>query len=140
MTFLIFWIDTNRRFSAGISTKIAPMKNFLTWTPRIVLIAYSIFISVFALDAFSEEGSFFHRLGDFLMHLAPSVVVLLMLFLAWRFPLIGGLFVMILGMIFTIYFHTNRTFSYFMMISAPLFVAGLLFIFSHAFIEKSELV
>ena len=123
----------------GNATKIAPMKNFLTWSPRIVLIVYCLFISVFALDAFSEAGTFFHRLGDFAMHLVPTLVAGLMLVLAWRFPLIGGLFIMILGMIFTIYFHTDRTFSYFMMISAPLFVAGLLFILSHAFIDWDKL-
>lgn len=47
-------------------------------------------------------------------------------------PLVGGLFFMLLGMVFTIYFQTDRAAANFLMISMPLLVAGVLFIFSHA--------
>lgn len=107
------------------------MKNFLTWAPRLILAAYILFISSFALDAFSEEGTLVHQTGDFIMHLTPAVVTAGFLWLSWRFPIIGGLFLMVLGMVFTIYFRTDRTVALFMMISFPLFLVGLLFILSH---------
>lgn len=113
------------------------MKKFLTWAPRLILAAYILFISSFALDAFSEGGTLMHQVGDFIVHLTPAIVTAGFLWLAWRFPIIGGLFLMMLGMVFTIYFRTDRTFQLFMMISFPLFLAGLLFIFSHWITAKT---
>lgn len=72
-----------------------------------------------------------HQVGDFIVHLTPAIVTAGFLWLAWRFPIIGGLFLMMLGMVFTIYFRSDRTLLLFMMISFPLLLAGLLFILSH---------
>jgi len=104
--------------------------NFLTWFPRILAIAFAIFISVFALDSFEGHNTILQKLGHLLLHLIPTAAVLAMLYLAWNRRIIGGLGFMILGMVFTIHFGTWKELSLFSMFSLPLFVAGLGFIFS----------
>ena len=102
----------------------------LTWFPRIVILFYAGFISIFALDSFEGHQSFWEIAGHLFMHLLPTFVVLGALALAWRYRIFGGLAFMILGMIFTIYYGTWRSTELFLMFSLPLFVGGMGFIFS----------
>ena len=48
--------------------------SLLLWSPRIVGILVSLFIGMFALDAFSEGKPFFQALPDFVIHLIPAFV------------------------------------------------------------------
>lgn len=114
------------------------MKNFLTWFPRIVIIAFALFISVFALDAFSAGGSVWRKMGDFMVHLIPSFVTLLFLGVAWNHRILGGMLLGIWGLIFTIHFSTFRSNSLFMMFSLPLLVSGFLIIFSKLYSDQPE--
>lgn len=102
----------------------------LTWFPRVVALLFAGFISIFALDSFEGHDSFLQKLIHLLLHLIPTASVLLVLALAWRRRIIGGLAFMILGMVFTIHFGTWKETGLFLTFSMPLFVAGLGFIFS----------
>ncbi|MCC6723327.1 MAG: hypothetical protein IT258_02365 [Saprospiraceae bacterium] len=106
------------------------MSAFLTWFPRILSMAYVLFIASFALDSFSEPGSMLRHLGIFLLHLIPAIAASICLFVAWRRRILGGLLHIVLSMIFTIYFGSWRDTQSFLMISLPLAVAGFLFIVS----------
>jgi hypothetical protein len=108
------------------------MQNLLRWSPRLLAAAYILSLAAFALDAFEGPGGATEKAIGFLAHLTPAIVTAMVLAVAWRFPLVGGVFFMLLGMVFTIYFQTDRAAANFLMISMPLFVAGVLFIFSHA--------
>ena len=68
------------------------------WTPRIICIIAILFISLFALDAFSPELSFWQQISGFLMHLIPSFILLAILILAWKKEFIGGILFMIIGL------------------------------------------
>jgi hypothetical protein len=65
-------------------------KRILFWTPRAICIAFAIFLSLFALDVFSE----FHGLGKILLalliHLVPVYIVLGVLAVAWRWEWVGA--------------------------------------------------
>lgn len=106
------------------------ISRFLTWFPRVLAVAFALFISVFALDAWGNGDAVLTELGHTLLHLIPTAAVLAALGLAWHRRIIGGLVFMILGMVFTIHFGTWRTAQLFMLFSLPLFVAGVGFIFS----------
>ena len=54
-----------------------------------------------------------------------------------RRAFVGGLVFMVLGMVFTVYFAAWRTAELFMMLSMPLLLAGVLFIFSNWNLEKT---
>lgn len=56
------------------------------------------FISLFALDVFGMEGPLPWRLAGFLVHLAPSFVLVGMLIVAWRRPGVGGAMFIVAGL------------------------------------------
>jgi hypothetical protein len=93
--------------------------SILYWLPRILIVIYLIFISLFALD---ELGN---TLG-FVIHLIPSFIVLTVAIYIWKNELFGGLLLIILGIIFSIYF---RNIYAFIAVAVPLIVIGLLFVY-----------
>jgi CHASE2 domain-containing sensor protein len=104
-------------------------KDFLIlWSPRILGIAVSLFLSLFALDAFGQGKPVAVVLTDFAIHLIPAAVVLAIVALSWRRPWIGGLAFVVLGAAYgpTVNFRLDWTLP----ISGPLLTAGVLFLWS----------
>lgn len=65
----------------------------LYWSPRILSIAFAIFLGLFALDVFQEIHGFWRIVLAFLLHLIPAFILVAILIVAWRWELIGtGLF------------------------------------------------
>lgn len=64
---------------------------FASWAPRVFALCVIGFLSLFALDAFEEKGSLVRILTGFVIHLVPSMILVLVLVLAWRRPWIGAL-------------------------------------------------
>jgi hypothetical protein len=124
------------------STKI------LQWTPRILCILAILFISLFALDSFSSEHTFWQNIGAFLMHLIPSFVLLAILIVAWKWENIGGIILIIIGVVLCVsIFNLNYNQRHFTlwqsirnvsMLCLPFVLAGILFIISHS-VKKKEL-
>jgi hypothetical protein len=67
------------------------MARFVYLTPRIAGLLMALFTGLFSLDVFEMEGSLLEKIGAFLIHSAPSIVMLAALALAWRFPWVGAL-------------------------------------------------
>ncbi|MBE0685334.1 MAG: hypothetical protein IH585_04980 [Anaerolineaceae bacterium] len=65
------------------------LSRFLYFTPRIAGILMILFVSLFALDVFTAGGNFWRQLLGFLFHAAPAVILAILMFFAWRKPLIG---------------------------------------------------
>ena len=59
-------------------------KRLLFWLPRGFCLLFAAFISLFALDVFSEGYSLGETLVALFMHLIPTFVILLALAVAWR--------------------------------------------------------
>jgi hypothetical protein len=79
-------------------------ERILFWLPRILVIIFILFISLFALDAFSEPNSFWMNLAGFLIHLIPSFILIGILIFAWKFEEYGGILFFFLGIGFTMFF------------------------------------
>jgi hypothetical protein len=62
----------------------------LFWAPRAISIAFIAFLSLFALDVFSEGYGFWRTLLALGIHLIPSFVLLAILLLALRWEWIGA--------------------------------------------------
>jgi hypothetical protein len=77
------------------------------WFPRIFCILAILFISMFALDSFSPELTIWQQLGAFFIHLIPSFILLVFLFIAWKWEFIGGIIFILIGFAFSpyIFFH-----------------------------------
>jgi hypothetical protein len=110
------------------------------WLPRIICIPAILFISIFALDAFGPGLTIWHQLGAFFMHLIPSFILLVLLIVAWKWELIGGIILAVLGLALSplVFMHNyemnhsiGMSLGIIAMITFPFFVVGILFIISH---------
>lgn len=104
----------------------------LDWSPRLLLIAYTAFLGLFALDVFGLGLGFWRTLGALLMHLLPNVLLLMLLVLAWRRPWLGGL--VCLGLAAAYAATAGRRFGWtaVALISGPLLLTGALYLLSWA--------
>jgi hypothetical protein len=124
-----------------------PIKVF-HWLPRIICILAILFVSVFALDAFSPGLTIWQQLGGFVIHLIPSFVLLAFLIAAWKWELIGGIILAVIGLVMSPlvflvnynrnYFSVGRSLGIVLMITFPFIVVGILFIISHSLKKKND--
>jgi len=107
------------------------MKNkILYWAPRVLGILFALFISIFALDTFSEGYSFWESIVAFLIHLVPTYLAVAALLVAWKWEVPGGL--MYIGLaIFYIVMARNQHWIALLFISGPLLLTGALFLIDH---------
>lgn len=98
---------------------------FLVWTPRLLTIAFAGFVGLFAIDAFTEEGNTMDVMRVFLIHLTPSLIIVLILVFSWNREWIGGLTFIVLAITYA--FYAQSHFWWILLISIPLFIIGILF-------------
>ncbi len=108
----------------------------LTILPRLISILAIGFVSIFSLDAF-DHGTFSEQLFDFMMHMIPTFVLIIILAIAWKWELIGGIIYVLLGVFISPLIYTNSYLTI-ALITFPFFFAGLLFILSHFLRKKSS--
>ena len=107
--------------------------------PRLLSICAIAFVSLFALDSF-EHGSISEQLIAFLMHMIPSFILMIILAIAWKWELIGGVIYILLGIALSpfIFMHNYRmnhsiwiSLEVIALITFPFILAGILFVWSH---------
>jgi len=126
---------------------MATKENIILWTPRLLCIGAILFVSMFALDAFEPGIPFGQQLQNFFMHLIPTYLLLLLLWIAWKKSFWGGILFVIIGVVTSplVYnLNYNRThsvmtsLSIILMITVPFIVIGGLFILSHYQMKRKE--
>lgn len=119
----------------------------LHWSPRIICILSILFISMLALDAFDPRLTAWQQSVAFLMHMIPSFILIAILWVAWKWELIGGIvliFFCLLTSPWVFNQNYNRTHSVFvslqiiLMIIFPFILTGILFIVSHYARRKQD--
>jgi hypothetical protein len=115
-----------------IKTRRAParqalsMHNALTVVARLVAILGICFISLFALDVFGSGLPPAEIAIGLVMHLLPSLGLIVVLVLAWRWPLAGGLaYIAIASLPFVL---LGNPFWVNFMLGIPFALAGALFV------------
>ena len=114
------------------------MRNVLFWTPRVLMIIFILFISLFALDVFKGDKSGLSKIGSFLIHLIPSAILTVLLILSWRREWIGGIIFFVLGIFYIIIAWGKFPLITYISISGPLFLISILFIINWLSREKPE--
>jgi len=104
------------------------LRNVLYWAPRLLCVAFIIFLSSFAIDVVHEFNGFGQSTAALLFHLVPSFIFTAVLLFAWKWEWVGA--VLFSG--FAVYFAASnlRHPRWVLTISAPLLVVGLLFLAS----------
>lgn len=107
----------------------------LYWTPRVLGILFAAFVSIFALDVFGEGYGFWGTILALVMHLIPTLLVLTVLVIAWRWERVGGILLIALGVFYVIesWTRTHIHWSSYLVISGPLFLIGGLFLTDWAY-------
>jgi uncharacterized protein (DUF983 family) len=109
----------------------------LLWLPRVITILFTLFLSLFALDSFSEQTGFSQATLNFLIHLIPSFLMILLLVFSWNREWIGAVFFMMLGIFRLISAWGNFPYYVELLIAGPFFLISLLFLFN--WIRKRKL-
>lgn len=105
-----------------------PVKKILFWSPRVLGILIAVFVSLFALDVFGEGYSTVETIVALAMHLIPTLVILIVLQIAWRWEWIGGFLFVALGVLYITLFWEPSNLPAYLVISGPLFLTGILFL------------
>lgn len=101
------------------------LRRWLLWMPRVLAILVSSFLGLFALDAFAGGKTLGEALPDFALHLVPTLVLLAVVVLSWRWEGVGGW--VFIGLSVAYAFVARDHVSWVLCISAPLFAAGVLY-------------
>lgn len=110
------------------------------WLPRIICLLAILFVSLFALDSFEQGKTIWQQMEDFVMNLIPSIVLLVFLFVAWKWELIGGIIFIITGLVSSVLVYTmnynrlhsvGKSLAIVAMITIPFIVVGILFLISY---------
>lgn len=104
------------------------VKRLLFWTPRTLCILFAVFVSLFALDVFSEGYGFWETILALLIHLIPTGIILIVLAISWRWEWVGGVLFIALGVLYLVMFGGRFHWSAYLVMSGPLFLMGVLFL------------
>jgi hypothetical protein len=103
-------------------------KKTLFWSPRVLGMLFALFISIFALDVFSEHSGIWNILFALMMHLIPTFIIVIVLIISWRWEWIGALIFIILSLFYVVWAWGRFHLVAYVTISGPLFLIGILFL------------
>lgn len=103
------------------------MNKGLYWTPRIIMIVFIAFISLFALDAFEGDQSILKKLAGFLIHLTPSLVLIVLLVFTWRYEWIGAITFLLIAIAYIVMTWGHAHYLSIIFIPGPLIITAVLF-------------
>lgn len=76
------------------------VNGLIFWTPRILSILFILFLALFSLDVISPEYSIGEILLGLLMHNIPSLALLIVLIISWKYEIAGGVVFLLAGMVY----------------------------------------
>ena len=109
------------------------ISKFVYWTPRILSILFILFLSLFSLDIFGNNYSFWETVVGLFMHNIPSLVLLAVLIISWRVEIVGGVAFILAGFLYIALVLIRPNFEWYRLawivqISGPAFLVGILFL------------
>jgi len=75
------------------------MNKFLYWLPRVLGIASVVLLFSLSLDVFSQSTNTWQAIAAFFIHSIPALIMLIALIVAWRYPKLGGISLIVLSLI-----------------------------------------
>ena len=103
------------------------VKKAAFWTPRILCILTALFLMIFSLDVFGEAKGFWNIALGLFMHNLPSLFMLGILIVVWRWEWVGAVIFTAMGILYIVMFWGRFHLSAYFLIAGPLFLLGILF-------------
>lgn len=113
-------------------------KRWLFWSPRILCILFTIYVTIFALDLLGEGKGFRDNIIVLLIHLIPTAIILLVLAISWKWEWIGGVLFPAVGIYFLLIYGWFQWVSYLIFCGA-LFLMGFLFLINWFYRKQLKL-
>lgn len=105
------------------------------WLPRILTIIFILFLALFSLDIFEGDYGFWGTVLGLFMHNIPSLVLAVVLWISWKYDLVGAIAFFLAGIAYIVLLFMNPEFEWYFIswaftISGPAFAIGILWILS----------
>lgn len=102
-------------------------RKILLWAPRMLLIAFALFLVIFSLDVFQEGRGAMEIGRAFVVHNIPSLIVGLVVFLAWRREWIGVVACLVLAVAWIVWALGRFPLVTYFIMAGPLFLIAALY-------------
>ena len=124
------------------ANRSSSLASTIRWAARILFILAIAFISLFAFDVFSGPAGLGQKILNFLLHMIPSFVLIIILVIAWKHELAGGILTALAGLATAVFMLSrnyqgpaglrpaSHTLQIIATVAFPFVVVGLLFIIS----------
>lgn len=100
----------------------------LYWVPMVLAILTGLLLLVFSFDSFGGDSTFGKELQGFLVHNIPLFVLIIILVVAWKYEIVGGVLFILMFIALGIFFKSFSGNPASLIIIAPILIAGVLFI------------
>jgi hypothetical protein len=101
------------------------------WTPRVLSIIFLCFLALFSLDVFEPGLSAGQIALGLLMHNIPVIILGVLLAIAWKYEIVGGIAYNLAGLVYVFFAFTNvpwyMAIAWSIQIAGPAFFIGILF-------------
>lgn len=114
------------------------IKSIIYWAPRVLTILLAAFLMIFSLDVFDGQKNFWQTALGLLIHNIPSIVLILVLILAWKKEWTGAIIYSLFGLIYLVTNLGRMHWSAFALITGPLVLIGLLFLLAWYKARRTE--
>ncbi|SMC50639.1 DUF7670 domain-containing protein [Papillibacter cinnamivorans] len=109
-------------------------RGWIFWVPRILSIAFILFLALFSLDVFEPGLSAGEIALGLFMHNIPSLILLFIVILSWKREIVGGIAFLAVGAlyVFLVFFRASvpplTALTWSLIISGPAFLIGILYL------------
>jgi len=110
----------------------------LYWIPRIFTTLAIIFMMMFSLDSIGGNEPLGRKLLGLLIHNIPALILIVVLIIAWKRELVGGVLFILAFIGGCVFFRSFSGNPGSLVVIAPFFITGILFILHHVLYGKSS--
>ncbi|HUW92254.1 MAG TPA: hypothetical protein VMV74_03740 [Bacteroidales bacterium] len=113
------------------------MAKFIFWAPRVLTLLIIAFLVILALDNFSTAAQSREQWVGFGISMVPALILLAAILTALKNQLAGGIIIIVLGVIMSLFMKTTDKTLPFLALSTPVLVTGILYILSHFYAKTA---
>jgi len=113
-------------------------QKILYWFPRVLAILAILFMMLFSMDCFGGTLKVKEQLICFMMHNIPAFIIMLVVIVAWRWEIAGGVLFLLVAIAGSIYFRSFNGNPGVIIILLPFVITGILFILHQVLSKKNQ--